>query len=375
MKICIDGLGLTHLKKTGIGVYTYELLKGLFSMYPQPSYELLWDNSKEKVKIGKNISVSYVDLKINRKENDLQNIESYILSNKVNIYHSPNNGFSIPQNKVCNYITTVHDVLPLINSSYVDDKYLKKFYDVFPNAVEKSDKIIVVSEYIKEIIQNNFDIPEKRIDVIYPGCSDIFKHKNEESCENILKSKYKIEGDYILYAGSIHIRKNLEKLIKVFKDINRYSNNNLKLVLVGNCNNKRRQYYLKLKELVETLKLEEFVIFVGSVEYDDMPYFYSKAKCVVNLSKYEGFPLSTIEAMACETPVVCNKQTLFRKVLDEAGILVDANDKEDIFEGVVEVIYNDSYREKVLSKQREQVKKYRWDKNILKTIQAYEGFY
>jgi len=374
MKICIDSLGVTQLKGTGMGTYTYEFLNNLMEMYPQPKYDLLWDNSQFELKVGKNNKASFVNLNINRKDNDFSTIENHIKSNKIDIYHCPNNGLSIPENKSCHYVTTVHDLLPLINNSYVDEKYRGKFNKVFGNAVRNSDKIITVSEGLKEQLKNNFDIAEKRIEVIYPGCSRIFKVKNEESCSNILRSKYSIEGDYLLHVGSIHVRKNLDKLIRAFKDI--YSvNKELKLIFVGKNDGKRMEYYLKLKALAEELGIGDGVIFLGTVEYNDMPYFYSKAKCVVNLSKYEGFPMVAIEAMNCDSPVVWNRQSFFKEVLGDAGISVDANDKEELVDTISDIIFNTSLREEVLKKQREQAEKYRWEKNIIKTIRVYEGFF
>jgi len=375
MKICIDGLGVTHLMTTGIGVYTYELLNGLFEMYPQATYELLWNKTSSKLKCGKNIKVNYNDLNINRKENNLENLEKYILNNKINIYHSPNNGFSIPKNKVCYYITTVQDVLPIINSKDVDEKFLKKFHEVFENAMNQSDRIIAVSEYVKEILRNNFNIPEKKIAVIYPGYSDMFKKMDEESCENILKSKYKIQGDYILTVGSLHKRKNLENLIKGFKEISLYSHNKLKLVLVGEISGKRRDYYIELMMLIDKLDLVDSIIFTGSVDYNDMVYFYSGAKCVINLSRCEGFSLSTIEAMACKTPVLCNEQTVFKEILGDTGVWLDANDKNNIVQGINEVLYNNNYKNEIIIKQSERVKKYNWSKSIIKTVHEYETWY
>lgn len=374
MKICIDGLGATRLMGTGMGTYTMEFLKNLFYMYPQPDYELLVEDSKPEINLGKNMKNLLLNLNINRRDNDYSSIEKHITDNKVNIYHSPNNGFSIPENKSCNYISTIHDLLPLVNSKYVDDKYMKKFIEVFPSAVKNSDKIIVVSNFLKEQLKNNYDIPEKDIIVNYPGCSPIFKPKNLEICEDILRSKYKITEDFILHVGAIHIRKNLDKLIKAFKNVNSI-NRNLKLVLVGKYDGKRAEYYEKLKELINSLELNDSVIFTGTIDYLDMPFFYSSSKCVVNLSKYEGFPISSIEAMACGTPVIWNNEAFFREVLGTSGIQVDANDNDQLVQTLIDIVFNGKASDNLLKSQIEQAATYKWEKNIINTIRVYESFF
>lgn len=373
MRVCIDSIGISQLMGTGIGTFTLEFLKNLLYMYPNPRYDLLYDNSNSKFDIGRNNNAFLLDLNINRRDNDYSKLESHIINNKVDIYHSPNNGFSIPQNKKCHYITTVHDLLPVVNRNYIDDKYLEKFSRVFTNVIKNSDKFIVLSEFLGEQLRNYFDVPDKKIIVNHPGCSAIFAPKNMESCENILSSKYKITGEYILHVGSIHIRKNLEKLIRAFKYIN-LQYKDLKLVLVGNYEGKRREYFEKLKILIQDLSLSDSVIFTGLIDYNDMPYFYSKAKCVINLSKYEGFPLSTIEGMACGTAVVWNNESFFREVLGNTGLSVDANDNEMLVDKISKMIFDDNLKNEIVEKQRELSLKYKWEKNIINTVRVYESF-
>lgn len=373
MRICIDCMSLNILG-TGLGTCSLEFLKNLLYIYPQPQYDLLYEGSNLNFDLRKNNKVMPLKLNIDRRNNDYSSIETHLTSVKVDIYHSLNNGFSIPRNKECNYVMTVYDLLPVVNQSYVDEKYLRKFNSVFCNSVKNADKIIVWSEFLGEQLRNYFGVPNTKISVIYPGCSEIFTHRNEESCDNILNSKYKIKDDYILYVGSIHMRKNLEQIIKAFKYIN-LAYKELKLVLIGKYNGKRKEYFEKLKTLIEDLDLKDSVIFTGIVDYYDMPYFYSKAKCVLNLSKYEGFPLTSLEAMACNTPVILNNTIFFKEIFKGAGLIVDANDSNMIVQAISNIIFNNKLKDKIINEQREIALKYKWKENIIKTIELYESFY
>lgn len=374
MKILIDGLGAGKLKGTGLGTYTSEYLSNLFHMFPQPKYDLLCDKTNLNLKLDKYSNVSPINLNINRLENDYSNLENHIENYSVDVFHSPNNGFSIPENKKCSYIATVQDLIPAVNPDLADEKYKRKFNAVFPNAIKNCDKFIVFSKFLKEQLENYFDVPEKNIMVNYPGCSNIFTPKSEDSCDNILSSKYKIEGDYILYAGSIHIRKNLERLIEAFAQVLQ-QHKDLKLIIAGNIQGKRREYYEKLKDTAENLKLQDSVIFTGTVDYNDMPYLYSNAECTLNLSKYEGFPMSSIEAMACNTPVIWNKLSFFSEVFGETGLPVDANDTERIKDAILNVLCSCSLRESIIKEQRELSSQYTWEKHIKNIVRIYESFY
>lgn len=371
MKVCIDGLSLSHLQGTGLYTYTFELLDNLFEMYPQPEYSLIWNSPSNNSHWKENKNLVYEDIVLNRKENDFALLEEYIIKNKISIYHSPNNGFSIPYNKVCKYIITVHDMSPLSQQQYVDEKYSDKFLKVFPNAVDKADKIVAVSEFIKkELI--NYKVAEKKIEVIYPGCSKLFSPICTEKCRAFVKDKYQVDGEYLLYAGSIHPRKNLHVLLKVFKEVLKY-NNSLKLVIVGKYDAKREEYYLMLKRLIRQLGIHHSVIFTGTVNYEYMSNFYSGCLATINLSEYDGFPITAIEAAACNSPVICSKTLAFEEALGHTAVFVDNKDINLIKDTVLDVINNKNYRTIIADAYSDQLKKYKWEDSVKKLVHIYES--
>ncbi len=372
MKICIDSLAITKLHGTGLCSYNFEFINNLMQIYPQPKYDLICDEDIQIPMWDKYRNITYTRLNLNRRQNNYINLEEYIKNNNIHIYHSPNNGLSIPFKKHCKQVITVHDLIPVMNKEYADQKYLKKFMDIFPRAIEESDKIIAVSNFIKKGIMDNFNICEDKIEVIYPGCSDIFRPIKKEECKVVIQNKYKINRDYLLCVGSIHKRKNLEKIFEIFKEIKK-ANHNLKLVIVGKCDGKREAYYYGLKVLARNFGIEDSVIFTGVVEYADMPYFYNGSKLVLNLSDYEGFPMSSIEAMACKKAVICSNSSSFKEVLGNEAILLNPNDKMLIKDIILEIINNKEYRINIEQEGKIQSEKYIWDDSNKKLVNVYES--
>ncbi|MCY6369530.1 glycosyltransferase family 4 protein [Clostridium ganghwense] len=373
MNICVDGIGLSMLQGTSLYSYTYEFLNNLFARYPELECQIIWDNPIYSSPLEKMNNLSYFNLNLSRHKNDYSKLEQHIKNEKVQIYHSINNGFSIPFNKECKNISTVYDLLPIINMAYTDKKYYEKFMTVFPNAIDKSDKIIAVSNFIKNQIIEQFNVNEDRIEVIYPGCSNYFQHIDYGLCKNILKDNYNITEDFLLYVGSIHPRKNLHTLFKVFKRLKEYNyTKNMKLVIIGKYDGKREEYYSKLKILAEFLNIEDSIIFKGAVDYKNMPYFYNAAQCLINLSEYDGFSLSVLEAMACKTPVICNNNLLFREVVGDGGILVDINDEVYMKDTILEMLLNDNYRNNVAEAGKRQSEIYKWNTAVEKTVHLYK---
>lgn len=337
MKICMDGLGISQLHGTGLYSYSYELLSNLLKMYPQPKYELIWDQDTNFELWRKYKNLEFIKLGINRKDNDYRLLEEHLASSGTNIYHSPNNGLSIPQNKVCRYIISVHDLSPLNCPKFVDDKYYKKFNTLFPNALEKADCIIAVSNFIKEELIRLCKVPDKKIEVIHPLCSEIFKVMDIDTSRSVLKARYNIEGKFILYAGSIHTRKNLDIIINAFKLLLKQVND-INLIIVGNFDTKRTEYYLSLKALIQKLDIEDHIIFTGTVPYIEMPYFYNCAECTVNLSSYEGYPITAVEAISCNSKVVCCRTASFEEVLGQSAVFLDNLDVNILKNALLDVI-------------------------------------
>lgn len=371
MKMCLDGVAISKLQGTGLYTYSYEMMNKLFKNYPQPQYHLIWEGGS-RFPLWKKNNLIYTDFVLDRKGNDFSTLKNYLINNKIDLFHSPNNGLSIPDKKVCKYIITVHDLAPLTYKNFVDKKYFDKHTRVFPNAVRESDVIIAVSEFIKKELIKIFKVSEKKIRVIYPGCSSIFKPLPAKECEDIIKNKYGIQKDFIFHAGSIHPRKNLDKLIEVFSHIKKI-NNDLKLVIGGKIDGKRKNHYLFLKNLAKKLKIQKSVLFTGIIDYTDMPAFYNKTVCAVNLSGYEGFPTVTAEAIACNAPVICSNHPVFMEAAGNEAIFVEPNDIEFIRKILLEIIYNESYKKLISDRYKIAGTIKTWENSIKKIINLYES--
>ncbi len=81
--------------------------------------------------------------------------------------------------------------------------------------------------------------------------------------------------------------------------------------------------------------------------------------------------MSTIEAMACGTPVVCNKSSSFREVAGE-GVKYVGKEEIEIREAILEVLYNHAYRKSIIERDRKQSEKYKWE-NLINIVRLYES--
>ena len=140
------------------------------------------------------------------------------------------------------------------------------------------------------------------------------------------KRRHGLPERFVLYQGTLQPRKNVETLVRAYALLRRQGSDDHQLVLAG----PRGWQYEPIFELTRQLGLEDSVTFPGFVPDDDLPLWYSSATVFAFPSRYEGFGLPLLEAMACGAPVVSSNASSLPEVVGEAGLLVDPSDVEGL---------------------------------------------
>jgi len=244
-------------------------------------------------------------------------------------------------------ITTIHDLTWKLYPQYHTDLVIKAHERKLRKTIKYDDEIIVDSQNTKNDLLKLYPlISENKVNVIYPGVDEKFrpikdKYKIKKVLGKYLGSEFlNLNSKFLLYVGAIEPRKNLVTAIEVFYElINNQQFNNLTIkqfIIIGRAGWKNQEVFQKVRDL----NLENKVNFVGFVEDEDLPYFYSAAKLTLYLSSYEGFGLPPLESLACDTPTLAGNNSSMRETLPEE-FLVDVKDKEKILEKITTLLQND----------------------------------
>ena len=171
------------------------------------------------------------------------------------------------------------------------------------------------------------------------AAEEIYTPLNKFHSSQYLKKHYGIDRDFLLYVGGFSPRKNILGLIEAFNLVKNSYKRDLKLVIIGT---KGPSYEIYRKK-VDELNLSSSVIFTGFIPINDMPIFYSASKALVYPSFYEGFGLPPIECMACGTPVIASNLTSMPEVCQDAALLVDPYDVDEIKENILTLLNNHKF--------------------------------
>jgi glycosyltransferase involved in cell wall biosynthesis len=117
--------------------------------------------------------------------------------------------------------------------------------------------------------------------------------------------------------------------------------------------------------------VEHLVRFLGFVPFETLRCFYESAAAFVFPSRYEGFGLPPLEAMACGTPVVTSNVSSLPEVVGDAALLVNPENVFDIARGIREVLLDEALRADLIAKGRAQASRFSWERTARAVLEIY----
>jgi glycosyltransferase involved in cell wall biosynthesis len=251
----------------------------------------------------------------------------------------------------------------------VSDRYLKIFIEEIPKILDICDGIITVSEFSKLDIANEFNFPIEKIFVTPLAAEDIYKPINRSYCKNIIKDKYHIDNNFILYVGGYSPRKNIIGIMEAFSLLNKNLKKDLKIVITG----RKGLSYERYRDRAIQLGISDYVIFTDFIPLEDLPLFYNASEFLIYPSFYEGFGLPPLEAMACGTPVIASNVTSVPEVCKNSAILVNPNDVDELSYSIERVLTDSFLKLTMIERGLNTSNKYSWKNTALDTIKAYKN--
>jgi glycosyltransferase involved in cell wall biosynthesis len=358
-------------KYTGIGRYTYELVHHLveldkeneyFLFFNEPEYEFFTPPSDRVKKILVNaphysIAEQIKFLKFIKKEKlDLMHFTHF---NAPILYSGPS-------------VVTIHDLtLHFFPGKKMSSPlYRLGYYLTIKSIVNKSKKIITVSNHTKKNLEDVLHIKPSKIEVIYEGINPKFHSvKGTELAVRTLQN-FEITKPYLIYTGVWRDHKNIKGLIRAFHQILIEHSNDLSLVITGKAD---PAYAPEIYKLCADLGIKKKVIFPGLVNEDELIALISEAAVYVFPSFHEGFGLPPLEAMQCETPVAASNQSSIPEIVGSDNVLFfDPYDVGDMASKINQVLTNGHMRTRLIQNGIKHVKNFSWEKMAKKTLQVYD---
>jgi glycosyltransferase involved in cell wall biosynthesis len=259
-------------------------------------------------------------------------------------------------------IAVIHDLnfehypkdLPFLASKYL------RYY--FPKFAEKAAHIITVSESSKKDIEQLYQIPAEKISAIWNGASDDYKPLTQDEQLNF-QQKYADGKPYFLFVGSIHPRKNVERLLLAFSDLKRQLGKDFdhRLVIVGNPMWKGISYETKVPT-----NIKDEVKFLGYQSKENLVEIMGAASLLTYVPYFEGFGIPLVEAMRCGVPILTSNVSCLPEIAGEAALFCDPFDIASISKQMQHFIQNEAIQFSLQKASLERGHLFSWDKSAEK---------
>nr|MBA3948001.1 glycosyltransferase family 4 protein [Herpetosiphonaceae bacterium] len=229
-------------------------------------------------------------------------------------------GFDAPLWQPLPLVYTVHDLIGMLYPQNLPP--VARFYwsRWLPWSVHFARHIIADSQCTQRDLHRLLAVPLERITVVPLAADGRFVPQPPET-NAALRARLHLAERMILYVGTIEPRKGIDTLLDAWALL-AAELPDTQLVIAG----KLGWYTERLHLQIEQLGLAGRVLWTGYVADEDLPALYSAADVFVFPSRYEGFGLPPLEAMACGTPVVVSNAAALPEVVGAAGLLHPPND-------------------------------------------------
>jgi glycosyltransferase involved in cell wall biosynthesis len=227
-------------------------------------------------------------------------------------------------------VVVIHDVAALRRPEAYSRAYVAYQRRLLPLLARRARLVITVSEFSRGELVEVLGLDPAEIAVIPEGVDERFTPEAVERVARV-SERYGVERPYVLTVGTVSGRKNLGLLARAAGVL---AERGTELVLAGSDRGYLRAAAVPLRRL-------------GYVAEEDLPALYAGALALALPSRYEGFGLPCLEAMATGTPVVAARCGALPETVGEAGVLLDPDDAKGFADALVELIGDESARERL----------------------------
>ncbi len=244
-------------------------------------------------------------------------------------------------------ILIIHDMIPEVVGFNLNA----------PEWQEKQLAILHASAYItvskntaRDLVKFYPGLPENRIHVCYCGLDPQF-HAADEFKIKDFNEKYDLEKPYFLVVGDRFGLNGYKNISLFFQAFSKLSNKvDYQIFCVGGQSNLEPE----LAALVPSINVK-----ISQLSDQELITAYSGAIALVYPSRYEGFGLPILEAMACDCPVITCDNSAIREVAGDAALYVNEDDPFEMI-NALDKVQVPTIREELIRSGREQSQSFSW---------------
>jgi glycosyltransferase involved in cell wall biosynthesis len=231
---------------------------------------------------------------------------------------------------------------------------------------QKADLLHTVSHFSAERIAHFFPSLKSRLRVIHNAVPPRFFQPTLPDGDRILQRSNLLDRPFILLPRGLWYRKNADLVLQAWSVLHP-RHPDLQLVVSSHCDPVYRERIQAMEPASEN------VIFTGFISDDELCSLYHAAQLVWFPSRYEGFGLPVLEAMACGTPVVASNASALPEIAGDAALLVSPHSVEEHIEAIETLLQQSSMRQQLSLRGKLHAQQFTWERSATQLRQHFQS--
>lgn len=379
MRIALNGWFLVHHPHTGSGQYLRALLAWLPRVAPEHEYHVVIPSDGGEVVAALEAERQAHGYYLHPLRAGGSNLAKVVFEQvrfpsacrrlSAQVAHVPY--WAPPLRSPAPIVVTVHDLIPRLLPEYRGGAAVQLYTALVSAATAGASLVLTDSDASARDVAEQLQVPAEKIRTVYLAAGPEYGPKGDWRVDDPIRAKYGLEEGYVLYLGGFDRRKNVHGLLAAWTWAAGSIGQGYPLVIGGQLPKPGDAHYEDYPALAAELEVADTVRFIGPVAEADKPALYRGATAFAYPSRYEGFGLPPLEAMASGVPVVTTTGGSLPEVMGSAGYLVPADDTRTFGAALLTIVVEPSVHDDLRARGLAQAQKFSWEKAARETAEAY----
>jgi glycosyltransferase involved in cell wall biosynthesis len=267
-------------------------------------------------------------------------------------------------------VTTIHDLIPLLLPEYRGGALVRLYTGLVSAAARRAPLVLTDSEAARRDIIAHLGLEPTRVRAV-PLAADSRFTPTPSSDDAAVRARLGVPPRYVLYLGGFDVRKNLALALRACQHAAPAVGPDCPLVIAGRLPERDSRFTPDPRRLARELSFDPASVRFGAPSEADKPALYRGAQVFLFPSRYEGFGLPPLEALACGTPVVGSHAAALPEVVGSGGLLFSPDDAAGMGAALAHVLSDPGLRNELGRRAIAQAARFSWERTARETLRAY----
>ena len=268
-------------------------------------------------------------------------------------------------------VVTVHDLIPLLVPGYRRPALVRAYTRLVSRAARRAALVLTDAEATRAEVIRHLGLPPERVRAVPLAAAAAYRPLADGRVLAAVRARYALPETYLLYLGGYDQRRNLSTLFRALA-LARSRDPALPLLALGGpLPAADTPFTPDPRRLAAEAGVSAGVRFLGRVPEEDKPALYSGALAFLFPSRYEGFGLPVLEALACGAPAVVAHATTLPEVAGPGALYVEPDDVAGWAAAIVRLVQDGALRALLRARGLAHAARFSWERTARETVAAY----